>query len=57
LNSYRIDGIIANDYANSTPGSTIGLSHGTDAIGEFSVVSSNNSASYDQTWARLQRPN
>ncbi len=32
LNSYRIDGIIANDYANSTPGSTIGLSLGTDAI-------------------------
>jgi hypothetical protein len=49
LNSYRIDGIIANDYANSTPGSTIGLSLGTDAIGEFSVVSSNNSASYGIT--------
>jgi len=49
VNSYRIDGIIANDYANSTPGSTIGLSLGTDAIGEFSVISSNNSAAYGIT--------
>lgn len=49
VNSYRIDGIIANDYANSSPGSTIGLSLGTDAIGEFSVISSNNSSAYGIT--------
>src|SRR6516164_3195205 len=29
-NNYRLDGISVNDYANSTPGSTIGLSLGTD---------------------------
>jgi hypothetical protein len=48
-NSYRLDGIIVNDYANSSPGSTAGLSLGTDSIQEFSVVSSNYSASYGMT--------
>jgi hypothetical protein len=51
LNSYRIDGILANDYANSAPGGTAGLALGADAIGEFSVVSSNYSASYGVTGA------
>src|SRR5262249_6658487 len=37
------------DYANSSPGSTIGLSLGTDSIQEFSVVSSNYSAAYALT--------
>nr|WP_281047443.1 TonB-dependent receptor [Terriglobus saanensis] len=46
LNSYRLDGINVNDYANSTPGSTAGLTLGADAIGEFSIISSNYSASY-----------
>lgn len=48
-NSYRIDGIVANDYANSAPGGTAGLTLGADAIGQFSVVSSNYSASYGMT--------
>jgi len=48
-NNYRIDGISVNDYANSAPGSTLGLSLGVDAIQEFSVVSSNYSASYGLT--------
>lgn len=48
-NSYRLDGIVVNDYANSSPGSTAGLSLGTEAIQEFSVISSNYSASYGMT--------
>src|SRR5262249_24451331 len=36
-NNYRLDGISVNDYANSSPGSTIGLSLGADSIQEFSV--------------------
>lgn len=48
-NNYRIDGISVNDYANSSPGSTIGLSLGTDAVQEFSVISSNYSSSYGLT--------
>ncbi len=48
-NNYRLDGISVNDYANSAPGSTIGLSLGADSIQEFSVISSNYSASYGLT--------
>jgi hypothetical protein len=48
-NNYRIDGISVNDYANSSPGSTAGLSLGAESIEEFSVVSSNYSASYGLT--------
>jgi hypothetical protein len=48
-NNYRLDGISVNDYANSAPGSTIGLSLGTDSIREFSVISNNYSASYGLT--------
>src|SRR5215471_12824731 len=48
-NNYRLDGVSVNDYANSSPGSTIGLSLGTDSIQEFSVISSNYSASYGLT--------
>ena len=48
-NNYRIDGISVNDYANSAPGSTLGVSLGVDAIQEFSVVSSNYSAAYGLT--------
>ena len=48
-NNYRIDGISVNDYANSSPGSTAGLSLGAESIQEFSVISSNYSASYGLT--------
>jgi hypothetical protein len=48
-NNYRLDGISINDYANSSPGSTAGLSLGAESIAEFSVVSSNYSASYGLT--------
>jgi hypothetical protein len=45
-NNYRLDGISINDYANSSPGSTGGLTLGAEAVAEFSVISSNYSASY-----------
>jgi hypothetical protein len=48
-NNYRLDGISVNDYANSSPGSSIGLSLGADSIQEFSVISSNYSADYGLT--------
>ncbi|HLK62964.1 MAG TPA: carboxypeptidase regulatory-like domain-containing protein [Bryobacteraceae bacterium] len=48
-NNYRIDGISVNDYANSAPGSTIGLELGTDSIKEFSIISNNYSADYGLT--------
>ncbi|MDP9050358.1 MAG: carboxypeptidase regulatory-like domain-containing protein [Acidobacteriota bacterium] len=48
-NNYRLDGISINDYANSGPGSVIGTNLGVDAIGQFSVLTSNYSAEYGKT--------
>jgi len=48
-NSYRLDGIITNDYANAGPGSTAGITIGVDSLQEFSIVTSNYSASYGFT--------
>jgi outer membrane receptor protein involved in Fe transport len=48
-NTYRVDGINVNDYANSAPGSSAGLALGVDAIAEFSVISANYSVTYGQT--------
>lgn len=48
-NNYRLDGVNINDYANSSPGSTDGLTLGAEAIAQFSVISSNYSAAYGRT--------
>jgi hypothetical protein len=48
-NNYRLDGVSINDYANSSPGTTDGLTLGAEAIDQFSVISSNYSASYGLT--------
>jgi hypothetical protein len=48
-NNYFVDGISENDYANSSPGSSIGLALGVDAIEEFSVVTNAYDASYGNT--------
>ncbi len=45
-NSYRVDGIVINDYTNSAPGSVAGVTLGVDAIQEFSVETSAYSANY-----------
>jgi outer membrane receptor protein involved in Fe transport len=45
-NNYRINGISINDYSNGSPGSSLGVNLGVDAIQEFSVLIGNYSAEY-----------
>ena len=48
-NSYRLDGISINDYANGAPGSVLGDALGVDAVEQFSVLGSNYPAQYGRT--------
>lgn len=45
-NSYRLDGVNINDYANGGPGSVSGATLGVDAVQEFTVITSDAPASY-----------
>jgi outer membrane receptor protein involved in Fe transport len=45
-NSYRLDGININDYANGGPGSVSGATLGVDAVQEFTVITSDAPAEY-----------
>jgi outer membrane receptor protein involved in Fe transport len=45
-NNYRVNGISINDYSNGSPGSTLGVNLGVDAIQEFSVLLGNYPAEY-----------
>ena len=45
-NNYRINGISINDYSNGSPGRSLGVNLGVDAIQEFSVLTGNYSAEY-----------
>jgi Carboxypeptidase regulatory-like domain/TonB dependent receptor-like, beta-barrel/TonB-dependent Receptor Plug Domain len=48
-NNYMLDGININDYANAGPGSVLGGNLGTDAVAEFSVLTTNYSTEYGRT--------
>jgi Carboxypeptidase regulatory-like domain/TonB dependent receptor len=48
-NNYRLDGTSINDYSNSAPGSVLGTDLGSDAVGEFSVLSSTYPAEYGRS--------
>ena len=48
-NSYRLNGIVINDYSNAGPGSVLGQNLGVEGIEEFSVLTSNYSAEYGYT--------
>jgi hypothetical protein len=48
-NSYRLNGLIVNDYSNAGPGNALGQNLGVDAIQEFSVLTSNYSSEYGYT--------
>src|SRR3984957_8559957 len=48
-NRYRVDGININDYTNGSPGSVIGANLGTDAIEEFSVLTTDYTAEYGRS--------
>ena len=45
-NLFMVDGLVINDMANKSPGSTLGINLGVDAIKEFSVLTSTSSAEY-----------
>lgn len=48
-NSYRLDGVSINDYANGGPGSVSGATLGVDAVEEFNVIVSDAPAQYGRT--------
>ena len=48
-NNYLLDGVNINDYANAGPGSVLGGNLGTDAVAEFSVLTTNYSTEYGRT--------
>src|SRR6202045_2833060 len=48
-NNYRLDGTSINDYSNSAPGSVLGTDLGSDAVAEFSVLSSSYPAEYGRS--------
>ncbi len=48
-NSYRLNGLLINDYSNAGPGSVLGQNLGVDAVAEFSVLTSDYSTEYGYT--------
>ena len=48
-NNYLLDGVNINDYANAGPGSVLGGNLGTDAVAEFSVLTTNYTTEYGRT--------
>jgi hypothetical protein len=48
-NDSRLDGISVNDYVNGPPGSALGVNLGSDAVDQFSVLTSNYPALYGRS--------
>jgi carboxypeptidase family protein/TonB-dependent receptor-like protein len=48
-NNYLMDGVNINNYTNAGPGSLLGGNLGTDAVGEFSVLTTNYTTEYGRT--------
>jgi len=48
-NDSRLDGISVNDYANGPPASALGVSLGSDAVEQFTVLTSNYPAQYGRS--------
>src|SRR5579875_143435 len=48
-NNYLIDGINFDDYGNAGPGSVLGGNLGTDAVAEFSILTTNYDTEYGRT--------
>ena len=48
-NDARLDGISINDYANGPPASALGVSLGSDAVEQFTVLTSNYPAQYGRS--------
>jgi hypothetical protein len=48
-NTYRINGMVINDYTNAAPGGSTGVNLGVDAIDQFSVLTSSYTSEYGRT--------
>src|SRR5436853_5003419 len=48
-NDAQLDGISVNDYSNGPPASALGVSLGSDAVEQFSVLTSNYPAQYGRS--------